>query len=42
MGFRLLLADAIVTAHGGTLYSGSGSRARGTCALALPLQETPQ
>ena len=42
VGFRLLLASAIVEAHGGALYSGPGSRARGTCALTLPVKEMPR
>jgi K+-sensing histidine kinase KdpD len=40
LGFRLQAAHAIVAAHGGAIYSGRGSSARGTCALLLPLEET--
>jgi len=40
LGFRLVLAQAIVAAHGGTLFSGRGPRARAACAAILPLKES--
>ena len=40
LGFRLVLAQAVVAAHGGTLFSGRGPRARAACAVTLPLKES--
>ncbi len=40
VGFRLMLAQAVVAAHGGTLFSGQGAHARAACALTLPLKES--
>jgi K+-sensing histidine kinase KdpD len=40
LGFRLVLARLIIGAHGGTLLSGQGDRARAACALTLPLKES--
>ncbi len=41
LGFRLVLAQHVIAAHGGTLYSGRDSRSRAACALTLPLKELP-
>ena len=40
VGFRLVLAKEVIAAHGGTLFSGQGRRARGACAVTLPLKES--
>ncbi len=40
LGFRLVLAEFVIAAHGGTLFSGLGPRARAACALTLPVKES--
>jgi K+-sensing histidine kinase KdpD len=40
LGFRLVMANEIVAAHHGTLYS-AGADGRAACALTLPLKEPP-
>ncbi len=40
LGFRLVLARLVIAAHGGTLFSGHGTRARASCALTLPVKES--
>jgi signal transduction histidine kinase len=40
LGFRLVLAREVIAAHGGTLFSGRGTRARAACAMTLPVKES--
>ncbi len=40
VGFRLVLAQHIVAAHEGSLFSGRGSREKAACALTLPVKES--
>jgi len=40
LGFRLVLAHQVITAHGGNLFSGLGARARAACAFTLPVKES--
>ncbi len=39
LGFRLVLAHQVIAAHGGSLFSGLGAKARAACALTLPIKE---
>jgi signal transduction histidine kinase len=39
LGFRLVLARQVITAHGGQVFSGRGTEARGACAFTLPTRE---
>lgn len=40
VGFRLVLAKEVIAAHGGTVFSGQGGRARARCAVTLPIKES--
>jgi hypothetical protein len=40
LGFKLVLASQVLSAHGATLYSGQGALARAACALTVPVKES--
>ncbi len=40
LGFKLVLAAEVLSAHGAALYSGQGELARAACALTLPIKES--